>query len=371
MIRNVLFFVLLFGNLLSYGQDDYYSTDSLAHIGVKILDSGSFKNYQQCVIETDSGRVTLNPDVVKEFSLNGKIFISRKISTGDSIRSAFLRREVKDKINLYFYNGEEGKRFFLEKDSLHLIEIVRGKSGNSFREILKENTPGCEYAAEAIRLTGFTKSSLIAFCKFYNDCKDKPFPFNKFGIIIGFENTSINKDENISEPLLKNSNFNYDSHFLLGFFIDYPILQTQFSFHPEIFIQRNSFNWHNESAADITDAFVSSQSLNIPVLIRYTIPLNRIRPFFEAGPSMICNINENSKIFSLNIKDNVIELDELKVMKYSVISRFQPGFSLGAGIQVKLNYRNSLFLGTRYNKCPGANNSFGTDKIQILTGYNF
>lgn len=369
MIRHVLIVLLLLGSLSSYGQQDYYSTDTLVHSGIKIIDG----NFQHCIIETDSGDVKLNPEVVKEFSFDDKIFISRKISVGDSIKSVFLRRETEGKMNLYSWKGAEGKKFFISEDSLHLVELVKkdesGKSG-LYRKILRENATGCEYAGQAIKLTSFTKSSLTAFSKFYNDCRDKPFPFIKMGIIIGFENSSISKNEDISESLLKNSNFKKDNHFLLGFFIDFPI-QNQFSLHSEIFLQRNKFYWHEVSMNAITDAMVSSKSLNIPLLLRYTLPRKVICPFFEAGPSIVYSLIDNSKIYILAVKNNVIELDDLHARRYPLISGLQPGYSLGAGIQVKLNYRNSLFLGTRYNNYPGSNDSFGTSKIQLLTGYNF
>jgi hypothetical protein len=373
MFRNVLLVLLLLGSFSSFGQQDYYATDTLIHSGVKILDNGSLKNFRQFVVETDSGNVKLNPDVVKEFTLNGKVFLSRKITLGDTIKSVFIRREVEGKMNLYSYSGVEGKKFFISKDSLHLVELVKkDESGKNdlFRKVLKENATGCEYIGQAVKLTVFTKSSLTAFTKFYNDCRDKPFPFIKMGIIIGFENSSIIKNEDISESLLKNSSFKKDNHFLLGLFIDFPI-QNQFSLHSEIFLQRNKFYWHEVSMNAVTDAMVSSQSLNIPLLLRYTLPGKVICPFFEAGPSVVYSLVDNSKIYMLAVKNNVIELDDLHARRYPIISGLQPGYTLGAGIQVKLNYRNSLFLGTRYNKYPGSNDSFGTSKIQLLTGYNF
>jgi opacity protein-like surface antigen len=70
------------------------------------------------------------------------------------------------------------------------------------------------------------------------------------------------------------------------------------------------------------------------------------------------------------ITPDYIEL--LSIDTRSYISKFQFGFSVGAGFEYKLNYKRSVFIEFRYNKqlSNSSTYSFNSTQLELLTGLN-
>jgi hypothetical protein len=346
----------------------------MSSFGVKIFDNGLYQNFQQVEINTDLGRVVLSPDIVKEYGLNGKIFVSGKIKVGDTIKHVFLKQELKEKPRLYTYEQKGVKRFFLEKDSLNFIELEKGSNSGekkSFREILEENSSGCKYAHESARLVRLTEFSLKNYLKLMHQCKGTPFPFIRYGFLIGLEAASISQNKDMSDVVLKTPQIKSDTHFLVGFFLDFPVLSNKISFHPELLYQRYNASSHLVTFNEIADAVIFSQSLNLPLLFRYTLPSKYFRPFIEAGPSINYIISDKSKLYSMPIKNNVIELDGMVITNSSPLGIIKGGYCFGGGLQLRTSFRNSIFLGIRKYHYGESDNTFSINKLQFYTGYNF
>lgn len=377
MIKRTLLiiFTITILNTFSFGQQNYFYTDSLNSSGISIVDGGSRRNSQQFELKEGEKTVIYSPGVVKEYGFkDGRVYVARKINFGDTLKWVFLERLVKGKINLYFYQGAREKKFFLEKNNLNMVELLKtdsSKENFTFRDLLKDYTKGCDHIIEPIKLVNYDRTSLTILIKRYNLCQDKPFPFTKYGIILGYGVNTIIQNSHISDASLKNAVFSKDNSILVGVFLDYPILNSYFSFHPEVLYQKNSFSSHTVSLNAIVDYAINIHSLTVPLLFRYTLPSHKIRPFIDLGPSINYNFKNENKIYSMDVINGVIELDNLKVQNQIIIPETQYGYSFGGGVQYKINYKNSISFELRYNNYGKTKEELGVNRIEFLTGLNF
>jgi hypothetical protein len=130
-------------------------------------------------------------------------------------------------------------------------------------------------------------------------------------------------------------------------FIDCPILASDLSFRSELLYARSGYSYNLDNSSEAIDLVINTTSLSMPVLLRYTLPTFKTRPFFELGG-----------IYTYNIRNEGIELESSKnndiitVLNASynpLISDKQIGYSIGGGVQVSLRYRNILSLGLRFS----------------------
>lgn len=275
------------------------------------------------------------------------------------MKKVFLERLVKGKASLYYYKGKNTKTFFLEKDSTIFIELPENDS-IGYKDILKEFTNDCQNVLNATKLVRYNKKSLSILTNRYNGCVSGPFPFFKFGITVGLDVNKYIPSSNYFLPKYKyliDIEFKYKVGFMFGVFIDNPIAASNFSFHTELNYLHSNFSCKDPEYSN--DISISTSTLNIPVLFRYTYPSVKYRPFINIGGN-----------YNLNFSNDDSE-DE--VSAESLISNNQIGFSIGVGVQHKHDYRKSTFVEIRYNKIYGifAEETFNNIRLQLLTGINF
>ena len=166
-------------------------------------------------------------------------------------------------------------------------------------------------------------------------------------------------------------NFNYDPGYSLGAFIDGPIMVSDFSVHLEAAFSIHHFLFnYNENNTDY-DFSGDLSAIQVPLLIRYTIPAKKVRPFINAGIVETINLKNDYSIYSATIGESVIEID--KVNELSRFDDYHFGYCAGAGIELKRNYRQSLFFELRISKLHGISGSktVNLSNINFTTGINF
>lgn len=358
-------------SFIVYGQGSYYLTDSLKSVGVKVIDGGAIQNAKQCQIEKTGKTLIYSPDEVKEYGFkDGSVYISRIIKINNEEKKVFLQRLSKGNMNLYYYKDKNGGKFFIEKDSGQIVEVLKkGIDNSNYRDFLKPYTQDCNNVSGALKLVTYNKPSLTKFIDQYNSCLHKPFPFIKYGLIIGY---GVSKPQNskISDEGLKNAVFKNDNTFNAGIFVDIPILLSYFSLHPELYFQKNKFSGHSIINNTVNDIIINTTSINIPLLIRYTYPTLKLRPYINLGGTFNYNIRNENAVYTTTISYDIIEIEE--TINSNIYSEKQFGYTAGGGIQYSIDNRKSLFLELRYNYLYTlTKETYGNKSVQCIIGINF
>ncbi len=371
-MKRLLYLILfLIQSFIVNGQGGYYVKDSLMYIVGKLIDGGAIQNAQQCQIENRKRTLIYSPEEVNEYGFNGgSVYISRIIKVNNEEKKVFLERLNKGNLNLYYYKDKKGEKFYLEKDSGRLVEVLKkGIDNSNYKDFLKPYTEGCNNVYDALKLVTYNKHALTKFIDQYNSCIQKPFPFFKYGLIIGY-GVSKPLNSEISDEALKNADFKNDNTFNIGVFADIPILLSYFSLHPEVYFQKNAFSSHSSFGNTVNDIIINTTSVNIPILIRYTYPCLKVRPYINLGGTFMYNMRNDNAVYKSIITNDIIEIEEK--IKSKIYSEKQIGYTLGSGIQYNIDYRKSLFFEVRYNNLYGiTDETYGNKSFQCIMGINF
>ncbi|MCP4553124.1 MAG: PorT family protein [Bacteroidetes bacterium] len=375
-IKHLILILQILIPITIFSQSSYISSDSTAIIEVKILAGNAKSNAKTIKMKTDGKIIEYNPHQIKEYRLtNGRVYISKEIKVSGTTEKVFLERLVHGKSTIYYFRGKKLKTYFLEKDSSSLfIELPKRNYDDrslEFKKTLKDFTSDCEVLSNIIPLVTYNKLSLTRLIEYYNSCEPRPFPFINYGLVLGYEINKLSLNSNTEEEYLKDLNYKYIGNLHFGAFIDFPILINNFSARLEVHYTQNGFALNYKDVNKEVDLIINTTSINIPVLFRNTYPSLKYRPFINAGLVYSYHLTNESELYEATISNSQIDIK--KVNTESLISKHQLGYSVGAGIQLVLDYRRLLLLEIRYNNffgIPDAN-SLNKNQIQILTGISF
>jgi hypothetical protein len=365
---------LLFLNLLPLtlsGQKAYFISDSTKTTGIDLVDGGEIINSRFCQVKSKGKIIQYSPYQVKEFGLkNGRVYLSKEIQLSDSVERVFLERLSEGRANLYYFKSKEFKTFFLEKDSTSFLEIPKlNKDNVTFNKQLIDLSPDCINIKDAINFVSYNKKSFSRIITRYNNCELKPFPHFRYGLIAGYEFAKLIPVSDNSIGELIHFDFSYDGGFLPGLFIDSPISVSDFSLHFEFYYSRHGYSYNKIVDSKDLDFVGNISSLRFPVLIRYSYPSNKYRPFINLGGILTFNIKNESLLYESTVLNNIIEINDIQ--NTSLIGKYQAGYSLGAGIEYCFSLKRSLFAELRYNKLYDGVKVFNESVINLMTGINF
>ena len=115
------------------------------------------------------------------------------------------------------------------------------------------------------------------------------------------------------------------------------------------------------------DIISNISSIRAPILIKYSLPTYRIRPYLNAGMVITYNIKNETTFYKSIVRDNTIWISDPIFEDYILIDKIQLGYCIGGGFEIMLSYRNSLFIESRYYNL----NSFKDSKYSTMTGFHF
>lgn len=369
----ILSVIALVFSVKSFSQKGYIVKDTHMMAGMDIVDGGSILNSRTCQVITEDTLTNYSPYEIDEYGINeGKIYVSRNILINNISKRVFLKVLVRGKTNLYYYQDEQYRTFFIGKDSVDIIEIPE-KSGcekRYFRSVLRDLTSDSPAVLDASYLIQYNKKSITEFINRYNSGENKPFPFFKFGVTSGFELSKLTNPHNVSPAYLENFQYNYDGFVCVGLFADLPLIPSNFSFHLELYHASHKFSETVSNEKTDYDLVTNQNSLKMPVLLRYYFYSGRINPYVNAGGLVAYNYHRKKNLYVTTIENDIIDIYVEE--DAAVIPGFQYGYSAGAGMEWKINRKNGLFFELRHNKLYGSrNNLMGNNDIQFITGINF
>ena len=254
-----VFLSFLFSIFVTYGQfgDSYIQTDSL-YRQLPVIDQGAVKNALECYADHGHKKIRYSPDELRGYGLeNGKTYVSKTIQLGDSFRKVFLEVLEAGDYSLYCYHEKNGKHLFIAHGDTLIFEL----SKKTYKDRLKEwSYTDYPELKNDINLVRYNKHSLKKFVKKYNSKDLSPLPFPKVGLMVGNEMVKFNLKTNL---LMASDYFRYDykSSFMVGAFLDYPILSSDFSAHLEIYYSHHSYAYNRMTQNEYLSLDVTAPDL--------------------------------------------------------------------------------------------------------------
>jgi len=368
MKRFIVLIYIITQTQFIFSQNNYYQRDSMMFYGANVIDGGAINNAKQCEVKEAEKTLIYSPKEVHEYGFSdGRVYISRTISIQNEEKKVFLEILKKGKLNLYYFKDKDGSKYFLEKDSGHLVEL-KSSPDKLYKATLEQYVADCSSASEALKHVPFNKNNLNKFFEMYNSCSNQQFPYIKYGVMVGC-GIYEPQNYNISSNELKIAEFNNTISLNFGAFMDIPILVSSFSFHPEIYFLKNNFIGRSLSNSEITDIKINSNAIVLPILFRYNFLSLKFLPYLNLGGIYAYNFSNNPALYSTTIQNDIVEIS--MISSANIYSKEQFGYAFGAGFHYKINSRNSLFMEFRYNnlfaKTP---NTYGNKSLQCIIGIN-
>jgi hypothetical protein len=110
--------------------------------------------------------------------------------------------------------------------------------------------------------------------------------------------------------------------------------------------------------------------LQLPAAFKYSLPINRIRPFLLFGPVLSCAVGKKA------VYREMRTIDHTEAHRYSIsVDRLAYGYFAGVGVSLPVSASNMLHLETRYDK-SATNMNYVYNKIimssiQLTAGISF
>lgn len=364
-----LFF--LFFPLVSFSQQGYLKTDSILNVGVKIVDGGEMQNMRVCQVREGYEITEYSPYDIKEYGFpDGRIYVSKEIQISGSSFRAFLRLLHRDQFTLYHYIGKGINTFFVEKNDSLFVELPRRDENNkSFRVLLSDLTDDCPEAEDYSRLVRYSVPSLIMFAEKYNACEFRTFASLRYGFSFGMGVYRL-KPLHSENGRLDHFNVEYVNNISMGLFLESPLPTGNLSVQAELNFLRNSISYNGSFENINMDLLVNLTSLNLPLIVRYTHPSGKIRPFFNTGVFGSYYFKNETHHFETTIGYSQIQINKLDDEMF--LNNAQLGYLIGAGLEYRMSYKRSMIFELRYfnpfEYNPGF--SLGLSGFNLLTKIN-
>jgi len=359
-------------------QSNYVDFINTSIIGINLVDEGDILNSRNCQFSKEGITYNYSPSEVNEYGFkDGRVYVSKAIHiTNTFTKRVFLLRLVKSNTSLYYYKSRANKTFYIEKDStlfMELPKLDREDKKINFHNKLLVFTSDCQNVSDATKLVTYSKKSLSELIRRYNNCELKPFPFFKYGTFLGYGISKISSSPKTGNTYLNKINFKFDPGFILGLFIDYPISFSNFSLHTELQYSKNRYlyNWIVENKEN--DLLIKTTALSSPLLLRYSYPSKKIRPFINSGFIYSYYLKNDNILDVIISKGDLTKIIETSESKYFFTSKNLVGFSIGGGTQYELNCKNIVSIELRYEKLLGTSEFNSSDKnsFQVISSINF
>ena len=303
--------------------------------------------------------ITYHPEDIEEYGFpNGKKYVSAVINFNGSAKSVFLEEvvNIQDSVIVFLYCSENNDdMFFLLRGQENRFEMVNSNAPDEIWNIFRSlnncsNVDGIENFPKKLN----TKT-INVFYRAYNDCNPNLFPKPQLGAVA---NVGLGKPQTNEFPYYK---YNLDLVFSIGLFAQLPFdecmalrIEALYSFLDN---KKGTLKNYSNSAE------YKRNSIQTPLLFRYSFNYTKGKniPYMEAGPCFDIAFSGGkyrNGILQKLPKGTILD-------DYSIIN-FMYGFSLGTGIEHKINNQKSLHFGLRYNWLKGYRQEY-VEKFNFLS----
>jgi hypothetical protein len=349
-------------------QYTFIANDSVFTFDIKIIENNDFNNGRVCMVELNNKIINYSPYEISEYQFkNGRHFISQEINVNNLKQKLFLEKLTSGNYNLYYLKLHKGKKFFIQKNNEVLIELNKSDSSyvnDSYKKILNQ----LDTRNEFVDFVHYKKSHLKLYIERLNSGTQKPFPYFKYGPLFGIsiEKCFIFSESNSTDRIATD----YDANFVIGVYGDIPISLTSFTFHPEFYYTANKHSAFKKIYNSETTYLFRYESLNFPIIFRYTLPTKVLRPFINIGFEYVRLFNYKHFIYKTITNDNEILIyDQSNKLTMSLNQILILG---GIGFEYHFTNKHFIFFETRYaNQIITDKKSYAKkNEIQLNFGFN-
>ncbi|MCB2378136.1 PorT family protein [Hymenobacter sp. BT635] len=374
----------------------------------------ALRNATQCRFRQGGAVREYAPAELLAYGLSGaKVYHSRPVTVPDSAaqpaRPYFLEVLVAGAANLYSRRDADGKdHFYISTSEAATTELVqrrklvqtnnssevkvsiRYQEKNLFRGTLAEAFASCPSVQQRVSDLGFTQSALTAVIKRYNTCVSGTATNEKQISVSRLPRLTLGIVGGINRSQLKITGYTSynDARFpnatqLVGGLrlgLTLPRLSEKLSVQIEALYQQQEFQ------AEYVTSFGSSipykeqgrvelTYLRIPIMLRYTYPIGRIRPIAQLGISTNFGLEAVPIIRQQSSYNAGSEYGTWKApLDPGAVSRFDPGVVGSLGAQLQALGGRLITMEARTEKSSGFINSVGIKDTMwhhyVLLGVN-
>lgn len=357
-----------------FGQSDYFGKNNAIAFGSQLIDGG-YLNSEYCQVKKGREIVKYSPSDIDEFGFkDGRNFKAFTVVINNTLSRYFLERIADGKVDLYQLSTKERaiKYYLIKNDSSALEEIPPSKEEHQvmLTRFLSDNKQSIKNIPD-IRIR---KDNLKRFINDYNISAGRPHPRIHYGFNIGLTGgklAGVEKDVNYLESIYSIPEYKYEWNISLGVLLDIPIKTSNFSFHPELNFTQNKISETFRNGSTGYNLLTEYTSLNLPLLIRYSVLNNKITPFFEAGPIITGYLKNDGSLYKFSTVDS--SLPGITVNS-PVMHNSMGGYSVGAGIISGYDSKLPWFVQVRYNMLNNItreNRFLYASELSLLVGLLF
>ncbi|MDR2928399.1 MAG: PorT family protein [Cytophagaceae bacterium] len=342
----------------------YYIANSVVYGGIYILKENRMERTKRIIIPEQKGHEakTLYPKDIDEFGFaNGVKYVSAQINIYGNKKNVFLEEiiNIKNSVFLYVYCNENSEDiFFILEENENRLKQIDSNSPEEVWSIFKklndcEDIQGLESFPQKL-----TRKQINVFYSAYKDCNSNLFPQFQFGPVINL---------GMGKPVLRevpSYSYGFNLAVSVGGYAQLP-LDECIALRTEILY---SYLNNNRGVIDMMQKASSGNSkymrhsIQIPLLVKYTFNYKAWKniPYIEMGPCFdYCFYGGKFKNGKLQKPEKNTVLDDFTIIN------FQYGISLGAGVEHKIAYNKSIYLGFRYNWVTGVRQEY-VEKLKFL-----
>jgi hypothetical protein len=266
-----------------------------------------------------------------------------------------------------------------------------------YRSVLTELVADCDAARLQIGGLAFTVPALTAFVQRCNACRAPAASASaavappaarparervKYGLLLGVETSHLTVG--VDGPLV-NGHFVSGVRPVLGLSVAIPMhsLSEKLSLHVEALVEQQHYadtyrreagfnpGAHQQSRLDLT-------YLRVPLLVRYTYPTGRLRPFVQAGVCYARGLRFDAALQTgYGNSVGVVEYGPAKTMEEAGVplSNSEIGFAGGVGVRLAAIAGRALSLELRTERSSGITTTMSANNANqryfALLGYSF
>jgi len=305
-----------------YGQIDYRSV---------------FKNRKLCRFRGENGLNEYTPAQVE-----GYRFINDRYFSSGIISGTFVEVLVSGKLSLFrdgydFYiRKEAGSLMRLEAQEIRDTIVDRGvgkvvlKKDLRWKGILSELTSDCRDIYLIISKIDLTEKDLTEFAIEYNLCSGSGFQEFKekkkwikidFGANTGLSASRMNvAGESYLFNYLDDNYFTINPVYGLDLIFTSSRINERIAFQTGLYYSNSSFHslvvLDKFSSKEYNDSYFKFSSLTIPIMIRYTFPVNAFSLYFNAGADLSVWFKPDSEVSTESVSGNVVEISERQPISF-------------------------------------------------------
>jgi hypothetical protein len=364
----------------SFSQTDYRNGYVITNAGDTLSGFVDYqekaKAYKSCDFKVSKGQntITYEPGSIIGYGFeNDKFYQSREVSIKNQpSQVVFLEVIVRGLVSLYKFE----QTYFIEKGNDGLQQLIN-ETKEVFidgKRVLKKTNQhigtinilvfDCAEIRQRVQKIRLDERALTKLIEDYNQCKGEPSitfkakkPWTKavIGVTGGLNISLINFEANPGYEHLA-GNFEVSKSPVIGvsFDISSPRLSERISFHGDLlYLTSKYYNYtlyNSSSSVERNYVTIELQQLKVPIGIRYTFPIRKFTPYFNAGISSTIHLNSNSKWVQEVESNSVVNTNESEALE---IKSRQLGLWGGCGILKSINSKLNAFIELRYEQTDG------------------